>query len=86
MLVGTVKIYDGTRLDRRAAGRLRPRPDRRDPRLPERVGAPATMLIHFAPGASREGYFEGLAEFGRSGRPSDDEMADFYARHDNTWI
>ena len=49
-------------------------------------GAPASMLIHFAPGAPREGYFEGLAEFGRSGRPSDEEMAEFYARHDNTWL
>jgi hypothetical protein len=48
--------------------------------------AAATMLIHFAPGAPREGYFEGLAEFGRTGRPSDDDMADFYARHDNVWI
>jgi len=48
--------------------------------------APATMLIHFAPGAPREGYFEGLAEFGRTGRPGDEEMADFYARHDNVWI
>ena len=26
-------------------------------------GAPASMLIHFAPGAPREGYFEGLARF-----------------------
>jgi mannose-6-phosphate isomerase-like protein (cupin superfamily) len=49
-------------------------------------GAPASMLIHFAPGAPREGYVEGLAEFGRSGRPSDEDMADFYARHDNTWL
>jgi mannose-6-phosphate isomerase-like protein (cupin superfamily) len=48
--------------------------------------APASMLIHFAPGAPREAYFEGLAEFARSGRPGDDEMAEFYRRHDNTWV
>jgi len=43
---------------------------------------PAAMLIHFAPGAPREAYFEGMAEFGRSGRPAPDEMADFMRRHD----
>ena len=54
--------------------------------VPERVRGPASMLIHFAPGAPREGYFEGLAEFARSGRPSDEEMAEFYRRHDNIWV
>src|SRR4051812_35946922 len=50
-------------------------------------GEPASMLIHFAPGADREGYFEGLAEWGRSGRPTDEaEVADFYRRHDNVWL
>jgi mannose-6-phosphate isomerase-like protein (cupin superfamily) len=43
---------------------------------------PASMLIHFAPGAPRERYFEGLAEFARSGRPGPDEMADFLRQHD----
>ena len=48
---------------------------------------PASMLIHFAPGAPREGYFEGLADWGRSGRPTDPaEVADFYERHDNIWL
>ena len=49
-------------------------------------GEPASMLLHFAPGAPREGYFEGLAEWGRTGRPSDAEVADFYLRHDNVWL
>jgi hypothetical protein len=40
-------------------------------------GEPASMLLHFAPGAPREGYFEGLAEWVRDGRPSDEEVADF---------
>ena len=44
------------------------------------------MLLHFAPGAPREGYFEGLAEWARSGRPSDEEAAAFYLRHDNVWL
>ena len=41
------------------------------------------MLIHFAPGAPREEYFESNAQFAREGRPTDEEMADFYIRHDN---
>ena len=49
-------------------------------------GEPASMLLHFAPGAPREGYFEGLAEFGKSGQPSPEELADFYLRHDNHWL
>ena len=43
------------------------------------------MLLHFAPGAPREGYFEGLASFAVSGRPEREEVADFYLRHDNHW-
>jgi mannose-6-phosphate isomerase-like protein (cupin superfamily) len=49
-------------------------------------GEPASMLIHFAPGAPREGYFEGLAEFARSGQPSPEALADFYREHDNVWL
>jgi mannose-6-phosphate isomerase-like protein (cupin superfamily) len=49
-------------------------------------GQPASMLLHFAPGAPREGYFEGLADWGRNGRPSDEDVAAFYLRHDNTWL
>ena len=42
------------------------------------------MLIHFAPGAPREECFETLAEWARSGCPTDEtEVAELYARHDN---
>jgi hypothetical protein len=44
------------------------------------------LLIHFAPGAPREGYFEGLAEFAASGMPDHDELAAFYLEHDNVWL
>lgn len=49
-------------------------------------GEPAAMLIHFAPGAPREGYFEGLAEFARSGRQDPETLAAFYRLHDNIWL
>jgi hypothetical protein len=41
------------------------------------------MLLHFAPGAPREGYFEGLA--GLAGA-SDKERAEFFLRHDTCWL
>jgi mannose-6-phosphate isomerase-like protein (cupin superfamily) len=44
---------------------------------------PASMLLHFSPGAPREGYFEGLR---RVGEMSDEERAEFYLEHDNIWI
>ena len=49
-------------------------------------GAFASMLIHFSPGAPREGYFEGNARFAAEGKPAEDVMAAFYAEHDNVWL
>ncbi len=43
------------------------------------------MLLHSAPRALREGYFEGLAHWGRTGRPSDEDAAAFHLGHDNVW-
>lgn len=48
-----------------------------------RSGAPVSMLLHFSPGAPREGYFEGLGDLGRM---SDDERAAFFLEHDNHWV
>jgi quercetin dioxygenase-like cupin family protein len=48
-----------------------------------RSGAPATMLLHFSPGAPREAYFEGLVEIAQM---EDEERAEFYAKHDNIWL
>jgi mannose-6-phosphate isomerase-like protein (cupin superfamily) len=50
-------------------------------------GAPASMLILFAPGAPRETYFEELAEIRRSGRRlSEQEWTELYARHDQYMV
>lgn len=46
-------------------------------------GEPASMLLHFAPGAPREGYFEGLLDFGSM---SAEEKEEFYREHDNFWL
>ncbi len=84
--LGTVKIFDGRDWIDAKPGDFVHVPIGGVHGFKNDTDEPASMLIHFAPGAPREGYFEGLAEFARSGRPSDEEMADFYARHDNTWL
>jgi mannose-6-phosphate isomerase-like protein (cupin superfamily) len=86
ILAGTVKIYDGSRWIDTAPGDFVHVPAGGIHGFRNESGEPASMLIHFAPGAPREGYFEGLAEFAVSGKPSDEEMAEFYRRHDNTWL
>ena len=48
-----------------------------------RSGKPASMLLHFSPGAPREGYFEGLT---RVAQMSEAERAAFYTEHDNIWL
>ena len=47
---------------------------------------PASMLLHFAPGAPREAYFEGLAQDGGVAAMSPDQRAEFMAYHDNVWV
>ena len=46
-------------------------------------GEPASMLLLFAPGAPREGYFEGLAGLGSR---TDEERAAFMDYHDTFWL
>jgi quercetin dioxygenase-like cupin family protein len=48
---------------------------------------PASVLILFTPGVAREAFFAEMAELGRSGRrPSKEEMAAIYARHDQVMV
>ena len=47
---------------------------------------PAAMLLHFAPGAPREAYFEGLAADGGAAAMGDEQRAEFMAFHDNHWV
>ncbi|GAA2100648.1 cupin domain-containing protein [Actinomadura alba] len=86
ILAGTVRIYDGTRWIDTRPGDFVHVPEGGIHAFRNESGEPASMLLHFAPGAPREGYFEGLAEFAVSGRPSDEELAEFYFRHDTFWL
>jgi mannose-6-phosphate isomerase-like protein (cupin superfamily) len=86
VLEGIIRIFDGRRWIDTRPGDFVHVPEGGLHGFRNESGAPASMLIHFAPGAPREGYFEGLARFASSGRPSDEEMAEFYRFHDNFWI
>jgi quercetin dioxygenase-like cupin family protein len=46
----------------------------------------ASMLLHFAPGAPREAYFEGLARMAAGETLTDAERAAFAIEHDNHWV
>jgi quercetin dioxygenase-like cupin family protein len=48
-------------------------------------GAEASMLLHFAPGAPREEYFEGLARLAAGEQMTEAEYAAFMRHHDNHW-
>ena len=50
-------------------------------------GAPASLLILFAPGAPREAYFEGLVELAEGRwKPSHEELQAFFVEHDNIYV
>lgn len=83
VLLGSVTIFDGRAwVDARPGDFVHVPPGglhgfRND------AAAHAQMLIHFAPGAPREAYFEGLVRWSVEGRPGDEEASDFLRAHDN---
>lgn len=86
VLSGTIRLYDGQRWIDGRPGDFLYVPEGGLHGFRNESGEPASMLILFAPGAPREAYFEGLAEIGRTGvRPSEEEMTEFYLRHDTFW-
>lgn len=83
VLAGTVKIYNGSEWIDCTPGDWVHVPIGGVHGFRNESGEPASMLIHFAPGAPREGYFEGLLNMATM---SDEEKAEFYIRHDNYWL
>jgi mannose-6-phosphate isomerase-like protein (cupin superfamily) len=87
VLGGTVRIHNGDRWIDTGPGDFVHVPAGGIHGFRNESGAPASMLILFSPGAAREGYFEGLAALANGGeRPGEQEMAEFYLRHDNHWL
>jgi mannose-6-phosphate isomerase-like protein (cupin superfamily) len=83
ILSGSVRIFDGVRWIDTAPGDFVHVPVGGIHGFRNESGAPASMLLHFAPGAPREGYFEGLVEL--AGK-SEEERSEFFRRHDNFWL
>jgi mannose-6-phosphate isomerase-like protein (cupin superfamily) len=87
VLSGTVRIYDGKEWVETGAGDFAFVPEGGVHGFRNESGADASMLILFAPGAPREGYFEGLVEFGRRAeKPSQEEWDEFMRYHDTYWV
>jgi mannose-6-phosphate isomerase-like protein (cupin superfamily) len=83
ILAGTVRIFDGSRWIDAVPGDFVHVPEGGVHAFRNESGEPASMLLHFAPGAPREAYFEGLVDLARL---SEDEKAEFFLRHDNVWL
>jgi mannose-6-phosphate isomerase-like protein (cupin superfamily) len=83
VLSGTVRLFDGNRWIDAVPGDFLFVPEGGLHAFRNESGQPASMLLLFAPGAPREGYFEGLSELAGM---TDEERAEFFLRHDTYWV
>ncbi len=79
ILSGTVQVYNGVTWADARPGDFLHAPEGGIHAFRNASGEPASMLIHFAPGAPREAYFEGIVPMARA---SDDEREAFIRAHD----
>jgi mannose-6-phosphate isomerase-like protein (cupin superfamily) len=82
-LTGTIRIFDGRRWIDTVPGDFVHVPQGGIHGFRNESGEPASMLIHFAPGAPREDYFEGIPDLDKL---TEDEKAAFYRYHDTYWL
>jgi mannose-6-phosphate isomerase-like protein (cupin superfamily) len=87
ILSGAIELYDGSAWRETGPGDFAYVPEGGVHGFRNESGAPASLLILFAPGAPREAYFEGLVEMAE-GRwaPSHEELVAFLEEHDNIYI
>lgn len=83
ILSGTVRLFNGQQWIDATQGDFLYVPEGGVHAFRNESGAPASMLLLFAPGAPREGYFEGLAGLGNL---TDEERAAFMVYHDTFWL
>jgi mannose-6-phosphate isomerase-like protein (cupin superfamily) len=83
ILSGTVHVYDGNEWSARTSGDFEFVPEGGIHGFRNDSGEPASMLLLFAPGAPREGYFEGLADGVANGTAL---PPDFFEVHDNHYL
>jgi mannose-6-phosphate isomerase-like protein (cupin superfamily) len=83
ILSGTVHVFDGAIWSARTSGDFEFVPEGGIHGFRNESGEPASMLLLFAPGAPREGYFEGLADSVANGTTP---PPDFFTDHDNHYL
>jgi len=86
ILSGTVQLFDGEQWIDSKPGDFLYVPEGGIHGFQNASGEAASMLILFAPGAPREGYFEAIAERAAGRHFSDEEWAEICIRHDNYFI
>ena len=86
VLAGTIRLFNGERWIDAKAGDFLFVPEGGIHGFDNEADEPAAMLLLFAPGAPREGYFEALAEKAAGRRFSDEEWLDLCRRHDNYFV
>lgn len=85
ILEGIVTVYDGNSWIKARSGDFLHVPPGGLHGFRNEDGA-ATMLLHFAPGAPREAYFEGLATAATGEPMTPEQREEFMAFHDNVWV
>lgn len=86
VLSGAIRIYDGRRWLDTGVGDFVHVPEGGIHGFRNESGETASMLLLFAPGAPREGYFETLKALGEGLTMTEPEREAFYAAHDNIWL
>jgi mannose-6-phosphate isomerase-like protein (cupin superfamily) len=87
ILSGTVGLYNGEEWTDASAGDYLYVPEGGIHGFRNASNEPASMLILFAPGAPREGYFEGLADRAAGRREfTPEEFVAFCEAHDNYFV
>ena len=86
ILSGTLRLFNGERWIDAKAGDFLYVPEGGIHGFHNESDEPGSMLLLFAPGAPREGYFEAIAEKAAGRQFSDEEWADLCRRHDNYFI
>jgi mannose-6-phosphate isomerase-like protein (cupin superfamily) len=83
VLSGTMRMYDGRDWVDASAGDYLYVPPGGIHGFRNDADEPASILMLFAPGGPREGYFEGIPNLADM---TDDERREFFIRHDNYWV
>ncbi|KRB75795.1 cupin [Nocardioides sp. Root190] len=86
ILDGEVRIHDGTEWVTARPGDFLHVPAGGLHGFRNESGAPASMLLHFSPGAPREAYFEGLDRLARGEQWTSEQYDEFMREHDNVWV